>query len=135
MECSRALLSTAGEEVARGRRTPVSMKPIVRETPELEEALLRRSLQGLAAECERCERCRRSLLVGEKVYELASGTAVCELCVGRERTAPSHSHTVHGPEFGHTMRILDRRQAVRPPSPLGSEPAVPPARLTGTRAA
>jgi len=81
----------------------------LREMPELELALLRRGLHGLSATCERCGRCHRSLLVGERVFEYASGKALCELCAGRERTSPADSHMVHGPEFGHTMRIVDRR--------------------------
>jgi hypothetical protein len=85
------------------------MSTIVREMPELELALLRRGLDGLAAACERCGRCRRSLLIGERVFEYASGAALCELCANRERTAPAASHIVHGPEFGHTLRIIDRR--------------------------
>jgi len=81
--------------------------------PDLELALLRRGLHGLAAACERCGRCRRSLLVGERVYLYESGAARCELCRERERSTPSHSHTVHGPEFGHTLRIRDQRAEVR----------------------
>jgi hypothetical protein len=85
------------------------MSTVAREMPELELALLRRGLDGIAAECERCSRCRRSPLVGERVYEYDSGAALCELCSIEERSAPAQSHTVHGPEFGHTMRIVDRR--------------------------
>jgi hypothetical protein len=97
----------------------------VHETDQLEMALLRRSLHGLSAECERCTGCRRSLLVGEKVYEYPSGKALCELCRERERSTPSQSHMVHGPEFGHTLRIVDRR----------AETKVPSAEMTGVRAA
>jgi recombinational DNA repair protein (RecF pathway) len=82
-----------------------------REMPELELALLRRSVAGLADDCERCGSCHRTLLVGERVYEYASGRAVCALCRNRERAVPADTHTVHGPEFGHTIRVLDRRGA------------------------
>ncbi len=85
------------------------MSLIVREMPDLELALLRRGLDVLSTTCERCGRCRRSLLIGERVFEYASGAALCELCANREHAAPASSHVVHGPEFGHTMRIVDRR--------------------------
>ena len=81
----------------------------LREMPDLELALLRRGLDGLSAACERCGRCRRSLLVGERVYLYESGATRCELCRERERSTPFDSHTVHGPEFGHTLRIRDQR--------------------------
>jgi hypothetical protein len=40
-----------------------------------------------------------------------SGTIACELCRGRQHEDPLESRTVHGPEFGHTMRITDQRAA------------------------
>jgi hypothetical protein len=79
--------------------------------PELELALLRRSLDDLAAGCERCAHCRRTPLVGERVYVFQSGAIACELCKSRAREAPVSSRLVHGPEFGHTMRITDQRAA------------------------
>jgi len=88
-------------------------QPSVGDTPELELALLRRSLAGLADDCERCSRCHRSLLIGERVYEYASGQAVCELCRDREHAEPDAVRIVHGPEFGHTLRIVARRPARR----------------------
>jgi hypothetical protein len=75
----------------------------------LEVALLRRSLAGLADQIERCGRCARTLLFGERVYEYGSGEIRCELCRARERSTPADSHTVHGPEFGHSIRVIDRR--------------------------
>jgi hypothetical protein len=77
----------------------------------LEVALLRRSLAGLADHIERCGQCARTLLIGERLYEYGSGETRCELCRAREGTAPAHSHTVHGPEFGHSIRVIDRRIA------------------------
>jgi hypothetical protein len=81
----------------------------VHDMAELELALLRRSLRAHAHDSERCGRCHRSPLVGERVYTFASGATICELCRTLERSAPVESHTVHGPEFGHTLRIIDRR--------------------------
>lgn len=83
------------------------------DTPALELALLRRSLGDLADACERCSRCHRSLLVGERVYDYAGGHVACELCRRRERAEPDDTRIVHGPEFGHTLRIIDRRPSRR----------------------
>jgi hypothetical protein len=49
--------------------------------------------------------------VGERVYVYGSGTIACELCRDRQREDPLESRIVHGPEFGHTMRITDQRAA------------------------
>lgn len=96
------------------RSTPVrTSEPVpvtVGDTPKLEIALLRRSLEGLAAATERCGHCHRGLLIGERVYEYESGEIRCELCRTRERATPAQSHKVHGPAFGHSIRILDRRR-------------------------
>jgi hypothetical protein len=81
--------------------------------PDLELALLRRGLHSMVAQCERCNHCRRTLLVGEQVHVYESGAALCELCRARERSVPAHTHVVHGPEFGHTLRIIDRRDERR----------------------
>lgn len=77
--------------------------------PEFELALLRRGVDDMLAECERCQRCRRTPLVGEHVYIYTSGAIVCELCRTLQSEAPIGSRMVHGPEFGHTMRITDQR--------------------------
>jgi hypothetical protein len=79
--------------------------------PDLELALLRRSVDEMAAGCERCGRCHRTPLIGEKVYTYESGAVLCELCRALAREAPLESRLVHGPEFGHTMRITDHRTA------------------------
>jgi hypothetical protein len=78
---------------------------------ELELELLRRSVDHLSSGLERCAHCRRTPLIGERVYVYKSGSVACELCKRSEREAPVASRTVHGPEFGHTMRITDRRAA------------------------
>ena len=87
------------------------MEASVREIPEFELALLKRSVDELVAGRERCGRCHRSPLIGERVYIYESGAIACELCRSRERATPVASRTIHGPEFGHTMRIADRRAA------------------------
>jgi hypothetical protein len=80
-----------------------------REMPDLELALLRRSVDALARESARCARCGRSPLLGERVYRLSTGGTVCELCRALEQAEPIESHLVRGPAFGHTLRIVDRR--------------------------
>jgi hypothetical protein len=82
-----------------------------REMEDLELALLRRGVDDLAAGCERCARCRRTPLVGERVYACDSGAVVCELCKPYWSEIPTESRLVHGPEFGHTMRLTDQRVA------------------------
>lgn len=87
------------------------MSSLVREIQELELALLRRGLSERSAGCERCGNCTRTPLIGERVYVYSSGLIICELCRARQRDEPADSHIVHGPEFGHTMRITDHRAA------------------------
>jgi hypothetical protein len=87
------------------------MRTSVREMPELELALLRRGVDELAAGRETCGHCHRTPLIGERVYLYESGAVRCELCRELHGAAPSGSHIVHGPEFGHTMRITDNRAA------------------------
>jgi hypothetical protein len=79
--------------------------------PDLELALLRRGLDQLIAGREQCGRCRRTPLVGERVYVYDSGTIACELCRALEAETPRASRLIHGPEFGHTIRLTDQRAA------------------------
>jgi hypothetical protein len=87
------------------------MAASARDMLDLELALLRRGLDERLAGSERCTCCHRTPLVGERVYVYASGTIACELCRGGQRGAPQENRIVHGPEFGHTMRITDQRTA------------------------
>jgi ribosomal protein L37AE/L43A len=84
---------------------------IAREMQDLELALLREGIEERTAERECCARCRRTPLVGERVYRYERGTIVCELCRSLEAGAPLSSQLVHGPAFGHTIRIIDQRAA------------------------
>lgn len=93
-----------------GRELP-SVSASLRDMLELELALLRRGLDERLAGSERCGCCRRTPLVGERVYVYGSGVIACELCRVRQPDQPFQSRVVHGPEFGHTMRITDQRAA------------------------
>jgi hypothetical protein len=86
------------------------MDASVSEMLELELALLRRGIDERAAADERCHRCRRTLLVGEQVHVYDDERVVCDLCRTHERNAPSAVRLVHGPAFGHTIRIIDQRK-------------------------
>jgi hypothetical protein len=81
----------------------------VDDIPDFELALLRRSLGGFQA--ERCDGCHRAMLIGERVYEYESGAVRCELCRDRAHADAVETHTVHGPAFGHSIRVIDRRAA------------------------
>ena len=85
--------------------------PVHNEIPELELAILRRGVHDLSVGCERCARCHRTPLIGERVYVYDSEKIVCELCRPVQRGDPSASRIVHGPEFGHTLRVSDHRAA------------------------
>ena len=78
---------------------------------ELELALLREGIEERTAGRERCTRCGRTPLIGERIYWYERGSMVCELCRSLESEAPLSSRLMHGPAFGHTIRILDQRAA------------------------
>ena len=87
------------------------MAESLRDMLDLELALLRRGLDERLAGSERCTCCHRTPLVGERVYLYGATTIACELCRARRREVPDATRLVHGPEFGHTMRITDQRAA------------------------
>jgi hypothetical protein len=80
-------------------------------SPELELAILREGVGRRDAGQERCGGCHRTPLVGETVYVSGQGAVFCELCRTLEREPPRESRVVHGPEFGHTMKLTDHRAA------------------------
>jgi hypothetical protein len=77
----------------------------------LELAILREGVGRRNAGQERCGGCHRTPLVGETVYVDGHGAVYCELCRALERDPPRESRLVHGPEFGHTMKLTDHRAA------------------------
>jgi hypothetical protein len=78
---------------------------------QLELALLRRGVDQRVAGRELCSHCRRSPLIGERVYVFGHGSILCELCRSLGGEAPLNSRLVHGPAFGHTLRVVDQRAA------------------------
>jgi hypothetical protein len=85
------------------------MRAALHESPDLELALLRRGMHERDADHERCHECRRTPLIGERIYLYAGGAVLCELCRALSAQQPAGSRVIHGPEFGHTMKIADRR--------------------------
>jgi hypothetical protein len=79
--------------------------------PLLERALLRRGMTERTAKREACARCCRTPLVGERVYMPSAGVMLCALCQSREGDPPPRSALVHGPEFGHTLKVPHQRAA------------------------
>jgi hypothetical protein len=79
-----------------------------RDMAELELALLRRGVDQRAAGRECCSRCRRSPLIGERVYVNGAGALLCELCRAVAGESQLDSRLVHGPAFGHTLRLHHR---------------------------
>lgn len=87
------------------------MRVTLDDRTDLERALLRRGVVQRAADRERCGRCQRTPLIGERIYLYDHETVRCELCRAQERQAPLDSHLIHGPEFGHTIKVTDQRAA------------------------
>jgi hypothetical protein len=96
--------------VARGPNLD-RMSETLRDMLDLELALLRKGLDERLAGSERCGCCNRTPLVGERVFVYQSGVIACALCRRRQRESPIETRMVHGPAFGHTMRITDHRAA------------------------
>jgi hypothetical protein len=84
------------------------MNTTIGNTPQLERALLRSGIGRRLDSSEHCDHCQRTLLIGERVYEYQDGHLRCALCRAHYRQEIG-SHTVHGPAFGNSIRVLDRR--------------------------
>jgi hypothetical protein len=79
--------------------------------PQLEKALLRRSMGEHESSRDRCVHCDRTPLTGEMVhvYETPSGERlVCELCRPLRREPPLRSELMHAPEHERSVRIARR---------------------------
>jgi hypothetical protein len=77
--------------------------------PPLQIALLQRSMDEHTRTGDLCDRCQRTVLTGEHVFLCTGQRIVCELCIGFEPEPPLETRLVHGPELGHTIRIVDKR--------------------------
>jgi hypothetical protein len=82
---------------------------------DLERALLRKSVGGLARASTRCADCGRTPLIGETLHRYAGGAVVCELCRPLRRGEPASSEPVRNSEAGLAVRI-HRLSAVAPPA-------------------
>jgi hypothetical protein len=79
--------------------------------PQLEKALLKRSMGEHETRRHRCVHCHRTPLTGERVYlyENAAGERlVCELCRPLRREPPVRSQLMHAPEHERSVRISHR---------------------------
>ena len=90
------------------------MQSPIGDMPELELALMRRSLGDIAGTVEHCHGCQRAMLIGERVYEYESGELRCALCRDREAQRPRRSPArCTPPPSGNSIRMLDRRPVRR----------------------
>lgn len=79
--------------------------------PQLEKALLRRSMGERETHRHRCIHCHRTPLTGEVVhiYATAAGERlVCELCRPLRRESPARSELMHAPEHERSVRVARR---------------------------
>jgi hypothetical protein len=81
------------------------MAAVDRFTPSLERLLLRRGVGARSAASRRCWDCGRTPLVGERLYLYEGGRLACELCKPLRREEPARWELVHGPEYGHAVRV------------------------------
>ena len=93
------------------------MPETLRDMLDLELALLRKGLDERLAGSERCGCCNRTPLVGEHVHTYKSGKMLCELCRALRPEELTSSRLVHGPAFGHAVRITDQRASTRATPP------------------
>jgi hypothetical protein len=79
--------------------------------PQLEKALLKRSMGEHESRRHRCVHCHRTPLTGERVYlyDTAAGERlVCELCRPLRREPPVRSQLMHAPEHERSVRVAGR---------------------------
>ena len=80
---------------------------------EIEAALLRASVDALAAERPSCRHCHRTPLVGERVHVYEGQgrhrtDVVCELCRPLRTAAPDRTELVRSPEQGASVQQIER---------------------------
>ena len=79
--------------------------------PDLEAALLRKSVGNLTAGRTTCADCGRTPLVGERMYRFGRASSVCALCTPLRRTEPDAVELVRHFERGQTVRRVAPRAA------------------------
>ena len=79
--------------------------------PQLEKALLKRSMGAHEDQRDRCVHCHRTPLTGEVVHVYAGAAGerlVCELCRPLRREPPVRSQLMHAPEHERSVRVAHR---------------------------
>ena len=88
----------------------VSVRRVRSRLFEIEAALLRASVDALAADRPRCRHCHRTPLVGERIH-LYTGRhqteVVCDLCRPLRAAAPDRSELVRSAERGASVQMID----------------------------
>jgi hypothetical protein len=79
--------------------------------PDLEIALLRKSVGSLTAGRHSCADCGRTPLIGERLFRFGASTSVCELCTPLRRAEPDAVELVRHMEAGITVRRIAPRAA------------------------
>ncbi|QEC50022.1 hypothetical protein FSW04_22250 [Baekduia soli] len=74
--------------------------------PDLEIALLRKSVGSLTAGRLSCRDCGRTPLVGERMYRFKRHGSVCALCRPLRDAEPDAVELVRHFERGHTVRRI-----------------------------
>lgn len=90
----------------------VSVRRVRSRLFEIEAALLRASVDALAAGRPRCHHCHRTPLVGERLHLYAGRhrtEVVCDLCRPLRAVAPDRTELVRSPEQGASVQMLDAR--------------------------
>jgi hypothetical protein len=76
-----------------------------RPAPDFERAMVRLSIEDLAAERAHCGDCGRTPLLGEDVHLYEGGRIVCELCRQLRAEPPVSTERVRHSEHGLTVRL------------------------------
>jgi hypothetical protein len=76
-----------------------------RPTPEFERAMVRLSIEELAADRTCCGDCGRTPLLGEDVHLYEGGRIVCELCRQLRPEPPVSTERVRHSEHGLSVRV------------------------------
>ena len=79
--------------------------PTAIDEQDLERALFRKSVGGLARARDRCADCGRTPLIGETLYRYPRDAAVCELCRPLRREDALESERVRHSEYGNAVRV------------------------------